>query len=230
MRKLILFLSVLVLTSCVTTGSKSALEVLPATMHSLFSACERGSGGISIEVVPSAIISQPYRGQIDWRSRNGRWTLENADDLGQTAIGIRSAEDQINVYGAMAHLFPNLSLGSNGQLLAKGYFSGFLADEIPCLLKGKIPVGWQYYMLSHSQKGLKWKIYFKDKYRQIKLELNMNNAGGLVKQCYELRWSSHLGIAKHQVVVCTDQKKGKKSSSLYFNSAEIMNWKIFEDK
>ena len=94
---------------------------------------------------------------------------------------------------------------------------------------GKIPAGWQNYMVRYNQKNLRWKMFFKDKFRNINLLLNMNESGGLEKQCFEIDWNSHLGIANHKMRICTQMINRKKISDLSYKGTEIMKWMIIED-
>lgn len=196
----------LVLVSCQTLPDPIPYT-LPATASSLFGACGESDGSVQLEVQRGP---ESKTQAIDWlgKGRKG-WIAEAYNPLGQTMLRLEWAPEKaggIRIKGAVAGQLPPVRVDDNGFLTVDGYFAGLRPEEIPCLLKFRLPSAWLQRVVRKRESVGKIVLDIREEHRRMEVTIVGENTLKKRRVCALLEWSRWLGMSGSAVRICMHQE------------------------
>jgi len=199
--------SLLFMYGCVTPVENINPNTISAVYHEHFKKCNPAEGSLRFSYTHQ---NQRLSFKSDWVSKDDKnWEIHFLDDIGRLQLGVKNDNSNIQVSGRAAQKAPEMEVDSNGRLLIKGYYSGFLAKELPCVLSGSLPSDWLYSLVA-TDKNKNFTTTFNTEDRTIQTQFikSENTYGGEV--CTQINWKV-MGLVSQQSQWCFERKKELRS-------------------
>ena len=207
---MILFGFISLMSGCVTTGNYIDPSNMPAVYQEFFNKCSP-SQGESVFRFKSG--RQNFVFSSEWKSSSAdHLQLNFLDQIGRLQVGISMLNSDITLDGRSSKRLPNLSVGQEGKLLVDGYYSGVMARELACVLKGRLPAEWRGSLVDSSA-GSQNEFVFEDNDRVIRSKFRKFGRSGM-EVCSSVSWRA-MGLIAQNLEWCFKGSKRTKSSLKY---------------
>ncbi len=218
--------------ACQTAQKPPVVVVLPAYLHSHFDECLSAEGTLEIEGSRKSDFS--FAGEVDWQvDKRHDFAFEVVNSVGQGLWKIEREGELIDVTGLYASEVPKLTVEKETQkLLMKGYFTGFLVQEFPCLFKFKLPSAWQDQIIQSDVVGKVTKLKLQDPFRDISVQIDQSKGADLSKVCINLSWRQFLGLSRQDLMWCNEKLTSRQvthRSTLHFNKDLVVKWSLINE-
>lgn len=223
MIKFILLFIVMHMIACQTIPKHIQID-LPTFLYEHIHKCQDVDGSLDYQLEHRA-MSLTLAGELDWSSSKSDWDIQVVDGLGAEIATIRWADNRLKFAGTLVDYGKELTVANDGALYFKGYFIGFYADELPCLLKAKIPMKWKNLLTHFQNKSNELMMDFADESRTINSAIQTNLKDSKMSFCANVRWSHMFGLKSDQINWCFKvTTNGRSSSSLTHESGLKAQW------
>lgn len=218
--KLLSISSCMILLSSCQTIPKSISPKLPITVERLFSSCSHADGSGYLKFENSGDLN--FGTEIDWVAKNEQsWHAEAYNSFGQTIGRINARLDPPNLKVSIPRVnTESLSVDEGGRLLYDGHFVGLKANEIPCLLIGKIPSDWKDNIIAYKQ--VNNSAEFRIVHDGRKLQISINHLDReRASFCSYYSWTEYMGLVNYKFEHCFLGKEPSTAVIQYENGVKV---------
>ena len=191
--------------SCQTIDRTQKAEFTKEQKKS-FAACRGGEGYRSLKV---AVSDEPqFAGEYEWlATRKGSFDVNVLSPLGDNILLLRGRNQgkHLLLSNRYAEKLP-LTVGSDGFLRFSDHWVGLKAAELPCFLRGKLPLAWSNNPYSYVLNPEKTKFFLEEEHRDIYLDFHEDRV------CFDIRWNVFWVFRQADIKVCYYKGEKKKTT------------------
>ena len=195
---------------------------VPERIERLFSSCGKLDGGIYLSVYEKERFV--FATEMDWiSSSDGSWSAEAYSSFGQTIgrIDANVVDPSLKIdVKKLAN--QDISVNREGRVFMEGHYVGLSLREIPCIMKGRLPIAWRAGLIGLSLKENSAVLHFTHDSRDIVVNASHLNTSR-TSYCSYVSWSQLLGLISHKYEIC-HLGTSTLSSYLKFENGVKIKW------
>jgi hypothetical protein len=163
-RGILLSTMVLMTGGCLTTAKKP--PVLPGALAPFFGTCSIDDGAAALQLFESGALLASA--EIEWTSKSrDRWDLEVMGPAGNTLAKVARHGLYIEAKGPESRRLPTMGVSLEDHLLIDEHFTGLKAQEVLCILSGRLPYEWLGGLIAIERQKHETTLLFNDDDRKI---------------------------------------------------------------
>lgn len=187
---------------CQTTSKTP--PVLPGTLAPLFGTCSIEDGAATLQLFEDGALAGSA--EIEWTSRSrDHWNLEVLSAVGTTLAAASRHGLSIEIEGPISPHLPPMTVSIDEALLLDRHFSGFKAQEILCLLGGRLPYEWLSDLIAVEHQKHRTLLSFREDRRSMATEVEKLPETE-PRICTTITWDTYW-VFSHSLKWCLSDKK-----------------------
>ena len=189
-----------------------------------FHSCENMSGDFQVKLSKKReVVLESY---MEWQSSiEGFYSLAFVSPIGNDILRFEAQDHHLSLSGL--DRFKNISIliDQDGFLKIAGRWLGIKSKEIPCLLKGQIPLEWLEKSRIWQKKERQDLIEVNENWRSINITFYYNKKRELERKCINIFWNMFWIFKKYKIKICYDSFSEEK---VKFNFNDRYHLRLFE--
>ena len=149
---------------CQTTAKKP--PALPGALAPFFGTCSIDDGAAALQLFKDGALQAST--EIEWTSKSrDHWDMEILGPAGNTLATVSRHGLYIETKGPDSRRLPSMSVSMEDHLLIDEHFTGLKAQEVLCILSGRLPYEWLSDLTAIERAKHETHLYFSDDDRKI---------------------------------------------------------------